>query len=119
MPTVNPNAPRIKNDDPLYRLLRDGKIVEFNQQKARGLSSDLTNCDFRGVDLCGLEAAGLDLTGCYFRQADLRGINFTQTKMEGASINSAKISGTYFPKELSAAEIELSLIHGTRMRYNK
>lgn len=111
--------PRIKNDDPLYRLLRDGKIVEFNQQKARGLNSDLTGCDFRGVDLRGLDATGLDLSNCYFRQADLRGIDFTQTKMEGASINSAKISGTYFPAELAAAEIELSLIHGIRMRYSK
>lgn len=114
-----PNAPRIKNDDPLYRLLRDGKVAEFNQERARGLSSDLTGCDFRGVDLRGLEAAGLDLSNCYFRQADLRGIDFTQTRLEGASINSAKISGTYFPRELAASEIELSLIHGIRMRYNK
>ena len=119
MPLPTPNSPRIKNDDPLYRLLRDGKVVEFNQQRGRGLSSDLTGCDFRGVDLRGLEAAGLDLSGCYFRQADLRGIDFSQTNLEGASINSAKISGTYFPKELSANEIELSLLHGIRMRYNK
>ena len=50
MPISTPasNEPRIKNDDPMYRLLRDGKIVEFNQQKARGITSDLTCCDFRG-----------------------------------------------------------------------
>lgn len=121
MPISTPasNEPRIKNDDPMYRLLRDGKIVEFNQQKARGITSDLTCCDFRGVDLRGLDAAGLDLSGCYFRQSDLRGIDFSQTEMEGASINSAKISGTYFPKELPATEIELSLLHGIRMRYNR
>ena len=112
-------VPRIKNNDVLYRLLRDGKIVEFNQQRSHNATLDLINCDFRGVDLRGLDATGLDLTGGYFRQADLRGIDFTQTKMEGASINSAKISGTYFPTELSATEIELSLIHGTRMRYHK
>lgn len=119
MHTPNLQQPRIKNDDPIYRLLRDGKIVEFNQQKARGAKSDLTGCDFRGVDLRGLDAAGLDLSGCYFRQADLRGIDFSQTRLEGASINSAKISGTYFPQELSPSEIELSLIHGVRMRYSK
>lgn len=118
MPNPNLNPPLIKNDDPLYRLLRDGKVVEFNQQKARGAKSDLRGCDFRGVDLRGLDAAGLDLSNCYFRQADLRGVDFTQSKLEGASINSAKISGTYFPKELSASEIELSLIHGVRMRYS-
>jgi hypothetical protein len=38
-------------------------------------------------------------------------------ELEGASINSAKISGTYFPPSLSAEEITLSLVHGTRLRY--
>ena len=46
------------------------------------------------------------------RSVDLRG-----ARLEGASINAAKISGAYFPQELSASEIELSLLHGTRMRY--
>ena len=109
---------RIKNDDPLYRLLREGKIQAFNEQVARGATLDLTLCDFRGVDLRGLAASGLNFSGCYFRQADLRGIDFTHCLLEGASINSAKISGTLFPKELSPAEIELSLLHGTRMRYS-
>ena len=112
------NGLRIKNDDPLYRLLREGKIKEFNEQVARGVSTDLTFCDFRGVDFRGLQASGLDLSGCYFRQADLRGIDFTQCNLEGASINSAKISGTLFPRALNPEEIELSLLHGTRMRYN-
>ena len=35
-----------------------------------------------------------------------------------ASINAAQISGAYFPTDLSASEIELSLLHGTRMRYH-
>ena len=50
-------------------------------------------------------------------EADLRGIDFRKARLEGASINAAKISGAYFPVELSAGEIELSLLHGTRMRY--
>jgi len=111
--------PRFKKDDPLYHLLRDGKIVEFNQQNDRNLKNDLTGCDFRDVDLRGLDATDLDLSDCYFHQTDLRGIDFRQTKMEGASISNAKISGTYFPKELSALEIELSLVYGIRMRYSK
>lgn len=107
----------IKNDDPLYRLLREGKIEEFNAAKGLGQRSDLTNCDFRGVDLRGLDADGLDLSGCYFRQSDLRGIDFSNCNLTGASINGAKISGTLFPLQLTSGEITLSLLHGTRMRY--
>ena len=55
--------PKIKTDDLLYRLLRDGHVVEFNEKKAQGMTTDLTHCDFRGVDLRGLDAAGLDFTG--------------------------------------------------------
>lgn len=109
--------PKIKNDDPLYRLLREGHIKAFNEARRRGEHSDLTQCDFRGIDLRGVNAAGLDLSGGYFRQADLRGIDFSQTCLLGASIHAAKISGTYFPQELSADEITLSLVHGTRLRY--
>lgn len=112
------NRLRVKNDDPLYRLLREGKLQEFNEQVAQGVTVDLILCDFRGVDFRGLQASGLDFSGCYFRQADLRGIDFSHCNLEGASINSAKISGTLFPTQISPAEIELSLLHGTRMRYN-
>jgi uncharacterized protein YjbI with pentapeptide repeats len=57
------------------------------------------------------------MANTYLRHADLRGLDLTHTNLEGASINSAKISGTYFPTTLSAEEITLSLIHGTRLRY--
>ncbi len=109
--------PQIKNDDPMYRLLRDGDIESFNNQKKTAASVDLANCDFRGVDLRGLDATNIDFSNSYFRQSDLRGIDFSLANLEGASINGAKISGTYFPRELTGDEIELSLIHGTRMRY--
>ena len=111
-----PNGLRISTD-PMYRLLREGCIKEFNVKRAGGEPVDLTRCDFRGLDLRGLETDGLDFSECYFRQADLRGIDFRKARLEGASINAAKISGAYFPVELSAGEIELSLLHGTRMRY--
>lgn len=112
------SEPLIKNDNHLYRLLREGHIREFNTARERGENTDLTGCDFRGVDLRGMEAAGLDLSGCYFRQADLRGVDFSDTRLEGASIHATKISGAYFPPELSATELTLSLVHGTRMRYS-
>jgi len=76
----------------MYDLLRSGRIQEFNQRKAKGEPCDL-------------------------RHADLRGVDFSETRLDGASINGARISGAYFPAELPAEEINLSLQHGIRMRY--
>ncbi len=110
------NKPQIKSD-PMYQLLRDGKIEEFNQRRAAGESCDLVGCDFRGLDLRGLDADGLDMSDCYFRQADIRAVDMRKCRLEGASIHGAMISGVYFPDALSSDEIHLSLTHGTRMRY--
>lgn len=105
--------------DPLYQLLREGEIEKFNQQRAQGKEGDMTYCDMRGLDLRNMNAEGIDFSHSYFRQADLRGIDFSNSNMEGVSINGSKISGAWFPRELSAAEISLSVMHGTRMRYSK
>jgi uncharacterized protein YjbI with pentapeptide repeats len=104
-------------DDPMFLMLRRGDMASFNAQRAAGASCDLRDADLRGMDLREIEAAGLDLSGCYLRQADLRGVDFSQTRLEGASLLGAKIAGALFPAELGADEIELSLNHGTRMRY--
>lgn len=109
--------PEVKKD-PMYMLLREGKIADFNSRKAHGEKCDLTCCDFRGLDLRGLDASGIDFSHGYFRQTDLRGVDMSACKLEGASLNGARISGTYLPKELSADEITLSLLHGTRLRYS-
>jgi uncharacterized protein YjbI with pentapeptide repeats len=109
----------IENTDPLYMFLREGKIKEFNARKTSGKVPNLRDTDMRGLDLRGMDASGLDMSNCYFRQTDLRGIDFSQAKLGGASINGAKISGCLFPKELSAEEITMSLLHGTRLRYGK
>jgi len=103
-------------DDPLYQLIRDGKIQKFNKKKQAGAACNFQHADFRAVDLRGIDATGLDFRHAYFRQADLRGVDFSQSKLNGATINAAKISGTYFPANISAEEILLSLNHGTRMR---
>jgi uncharacterized protein YjbI with pentapeptide repeats len=103
--------------DAMYRLLREGCVAEFNARKAAGEKPDLRRCDLRGLDLRGLDAEGLDFSDSYFRQSDLRGVDLRKAQLEGASINGAKIFGTYFPPELTAEEITLSLLHGTRMRY--
>lgn len=113
---MNHESPVIK-DDPLYQLLREGKIDEFNKRHAAGEACDLTSTDFRGVDLRGLVADGLDFSNSYFRQSDLRGIDLSTAKLLGASIHGAKISGVFFPADLAPEEILMSLEHGTRMRY--
>ena len=105
--------PQIK-DDPMYRLLREGEVEEFNTRRAGGEACDLCGSDFRTLDLRKLDAKGLDLRDCYFRQADLRGVDFSEANLEGASINAAKISGAYFPHELSAEAIDETLAVNVR-----
>jgi len=109
------NEPVIKKDA-MYQLLRDGKIKEFNYHREKGKTPDLVNCDFRAIDLQGLNADGLDLSGCYFRNSDLRGIDFSKAKMVGASLHDAKVSGVFFPSDFSSDELTMSIIRGTRLR---
>ena len=103
--------------NPLYKLLQDENIKEFNARRAKGETVDLNGAMLRGLDLRFMNAAGLDLGNAYLRGADLRGIDFRTTNLEGASIAETKISGCFFPRELSAEEIRLSVEKGTRMRY--
>lgn len=117
--TLNTTLKPLTYTDPMYQLLRDGDVAEFNRRKAAGESCDLTHCDLRSLDLRGIDATDLDFSHCYFRNANLRGVDFTKCRLEGASLNEAKISGAYFPAELSAEEIALSVQHGARMRYRK
>jgi len=107
------------SDDPLYQLLRSENIKEFNEQRHKMDSSQLQSGDYRGRDLRNMEADGLDFSNSYFRNTDLRGIDFRKTNLRGASLIDAKVSGTYFPEQLSAEEIRLSLDTGTRLRYRE
>jgi len=93
-------TPQIK-DHELYRLLRSGKIDDFNQRKASGESCDLTGADFRSVDLTGLDADGLDLSNCYFRMCNLRGVDFSTTRLQGATRSrDYTVTGTRHPDEI-------------------
>jgi hypothetical protein len=64
------------SDDPLYRLLLKGKVDEFNHRIAASEKAVLVNCDFRYINLQGINTEGLDFTDSYFRYADLRGVDF-------------------------------------------
>ena len=109
----------LTHPDDLYQLLREGKVKEFNQRKAQADRVKLNDCDFRHLDLRGIDAQSVDFRNCYFHNSDLRGVDLSQALIEGASFNSARISGVLFPKELGAQEIILSVTHGTRVRYLK
>ena len=112
---VTAGKPRV-SADPLYLLLREGRVEEFNRRVKAGDPVDLRGCDLRGLDLREVEAAGMDFTDCYFRQADLRGLDLRTARLEGASLHAAHISGVYFPVEFAPAEIEMSVRMGTRLR---
>ncbi|MET3458770.1 MULTISPECIES: pentapeptide repeat-containing protein [Pseudomonas] len=107
--------PKILNS-PLYALLRKDDISGFNKERPQG-TVDMRGGDFRGLDLRELNADDVDFTDAYFRAADLRGIDFRKSSLEGASLAHAQISGAYFPPELSADEILMSMNFGTRLRY--
>ena len=103
--------------DPSYALLREGRFEEFNRKRQSGEKTDLRGSDLRGIDLRPFDLTNLDLSDCYLRQADLRGKDLRDCRLLGASLHAARVSGAYFPKELSAAEIDMSVKLGTRMRY--
>lgn len=104
------------SDDPMYLLLKDRLLDEFNQRKAAGEPCPLAGCDFSGIDLRGLGADGLDLRDACLDDADLRGVDLRGARLDGATLLGARVSGTYFPADLTPEEIELSLRHGTRLR---
>lgn len=105
--------------DPLYQLLRNEDVKSFNEKRDSLDTSELKSGDYRGRDLRNMQAQGLDFSNAYFRNADLSGIDFRETNLEGASLLDAKISGVYFPEDISAEEIRLSLETGTRLRYDR
>lgn len=105
-------------DNPLYVLIHNEKISAFNAQKPKDAIVDLSDGDFRGLDLRALDAQGINFTNAYFRGTDLRGLDLRNAKLEGASLAHAQISGAYFPVELTADEILMSVNFGTRLRYN-
>jgi uncharacterized protein YjbI with pentapeptide repeats len=106
-----------RGTDPMYLLLAEGRVEEFNRRRKAGEKCDLRGANLRGMDLRLLDAAGMDLTNAYFRQTDLRGVDLSTAKLEGSSLHGARISGVLFPAGLDAAEITMSVQLGTRVRY--
>ncbi|WP_430460131.1 pentapeptide repeat-containing protein [Thalassolituus sp. LLYu03] len=107
----------IISQDPLYQMLRNDDVAGFNAARAAGQKCDLRGCDLRGLDLRNINLVNTDLTDAYFRGSDIRGIDFRGCRMDGVSLADAKISGCYFPHDIPAQEILLSVSHGIRIRH--
>ncbi len=105
-----------ENNSEMYQHLKNENIDAFNQARDAKQVVDLRNTIFRGVNLKGANLKDLDLSGCHFKSADLRGLDLSGCNLNGCSIFNAKISGVFFPASVSADEINLSLLHGTRIR---
>ena len=106
-------------DDEAFRSLRAGDAQTFHHLIDRRSSVDFTDADLRGTDFRSVDLAKVVLRGAYLKDADLRGMDLRKVDLEGASIHNARIGGTYFPANIPAAEVELSVKYGTRMRVCK
>ena len=101
----------------LRDLLVESKLDEFNQRAGED-PRQLENASLRGLDLRGADLSHANLRGAYLRNADLRGVDLIYADLDGASLHGARIGGARFPRNLGAAELDLSLRHGTRLRVN-
>jgi uncharacterized protein YjbI with pentapeptide repeats len=103
-------------NDEAFRSLRAGDVETFHRMIERRPVIDFTDADLRGTDFREVDLTKVVLHGAYLKDADLRGLDLRKVDLEGASIHNARIGGAYFPSELSASEIALSVKYGTRMR---
>jgi len=100
----------------LVLLLRDGRIEEFNHAVGQEDHLDLAGANLRGVDLRSANLRKADLHNAYCHTTDFRGVDLSQANIEGASFHRARISGAYFPSNVSAEELKMSVDLGTRIR---
>ena len=95
--------------------LRDGDIEAAHRASQSG-TIDLSHTNLRGVDLRGIDLRSADLRGSYCHSTDIRGVDLSQAQLEGASLHLARVSGAYFPANVSAQEVQMSLELWTRIR---
>lgn len=91
----------------------------FNNAVAKGQMADLSNQNLSDLDLTGFNLKNANLSGSYLRGADLSGVDLSGAYLHGASLKQARVSGCFFPPELPAEEIRLSVDWGVRLRHLK
>ncbi len=103
-------------EDPAFKALRVGDVEAYHRAIQGRQVVDFRGADLRGCDLRNVDLTRVLLQDAYLREADLRGCDLRKHNLEGCSIYNAKISGTFFPNNIPAEEIRLSLEYGIRMR---
>jgi uncharacterized protein YjbI with pentapeptide repeats len=108
------------NKNRFHEYIRDENHDTFNSEiKMLNGPLDLENGDLSNQDLRKFYLKNANLKNSYLKMADLRGVDLSEADLDGASINRAHISGCYFPANISALEIQLSVEYGTRMRCDR
>jgi len=107
----------IKRQQKLPLFYEEGGRAKFNELVAQGKMPHLQNQNLEKVDLRGYNLSNMDFSGAYMRGADLSGLDLRRATFSGASMKDANVSGCFFPEDLSADEIRLSLEFGTRIRH--
>ena len=113
-PRADSGQVRSFRETAIVAALRDGTAGDLSGPTHEGL--DLAGANLRGVDLRHVNLRTADLRGAYCKGVDLRGVDLSEAKLEGASFHLARISGAYFPKNVAAEELMMSLDLGTRIR---
>src|SRR5690349_7963155 len=93
----------------LVLLLRDGRFEEFNHAAGQEDHLDLAGANLRGADLRQARLRNADLRNAYCHTTDFRGVDLSQANIEGASFHRARISGAWFPSNVSAEELKMSV----------
>lgn len=106
-------------DDPAFKAIRVGDVEGYHRAIQGRQVIDFRGADLRGCDMRNMDLSRVLLRDAYLREADLRGCDLRKHDLEGCSIYNAKISGAFFPDNIPAEEIRLSLEYGTRMRVRK
>jgi len=109
-------ATPIHLSDPAFKALRVSDLESFRRLTADQKQIDFSNTDLRGTDLRKVDLSKIVLTGAYLKECDLRGQDMRHMNLSGVSIHGAKIGGVYFPDDLEANEIVMSVSMGTRLR---
>jgi uncharacterized protein YjbI with pentapeptide repeats len=98
-------AAKVPTKEELIKLLREGKIEEFNKVRPHpkvdleGVyleGADLRGADLRGADLRGACLEGVLLWDADLGGADLRRANLEKADLTGADLREANLAGTDF-----------------------
>lgn len=106
-------------DEKALKLIQEDKHLDFNQYVENLEIVDLAGAHLRSYDLRKFNLSKANLTDAYMRATDLRGLDLRNAMFYGASLAEAKVSGAFFPENIPANEIMMSLQHGTRLRQGK